>query len=173
MHRSLISHVSTPVAKLVGSHRWLTLTVIRRYPFKKERKKKGNSQMQKQIICTIYVPENMTVEDEWGTRWWVGGVEQAKCWGRIQRGNSCRLHFLYTSAAIPISVWIFYLQCSDGYQLAEEILLLHVCVCQPHTAGTRLCFSTSECFRCSSCNVANSTSSMHGSCTCARLLSSA
>lgn len=63
---SFVSHVAPPVAKVVPEwHGWHSLTVIRRYPFKK-----GTLQMQREISCTMYVPENMTVEEEED---WSGG----------------------------------------------------------------------------------------------------
>lgn len=106
----LVSHVTPPAAKVVPQwHGWHSLTMIRRYLFFK----KGTLQMQRQISCTMYVPANMTEEDEEG---WSGGgggggrgrwAKQSKVSGKDSAGNSCRLHFLSMSSAVPISAWIF------------------------------------------------------------------
>lgn len=117
-------------------------------------KKKRTWQTQWQIIYTMYVPENMTVEDEeeWVKRrwwWWWRRREDKHSVGEGFSGESL-VDYIYTSLGIPISAWIFYLQCSDGYQLAEEMLLpyVHLRVKCRHSAMQHL--STSECLRCSS-----------------------
>lgn len=127
LYHSLVSHIAPPVAKVVPEwHGWHSLTVIRRYPFKKKRESLEDATADKlHNVCASKHDSG----GRGGLKWWrrvggCGGWEKergAKQSARKGFSRETLVDYISSPWAWPFQFQLefFYLHCSDGYQLSR------------------------------------------------------